>query len=135
MANYCLDSNVIIDFLRDNENVSRHIAEARAAGNLLSICPIVYYEIVRGFKIANASKQLEKFMSLYQTLSNLPFDMKAAEKAVDIYAQLRKGQNIEDNDIYIAAISMINGCTLVTANKKHFWRVEGLDFVNWRDYD
>lgn len=132
MANYCLDSNVIIDYLRGNENIIRLMDEARKAGNLLSICPIVYYEIVRGFKIANASKQLEKFMSLYQTLSNLPFDMKVAEKAVEIYAQTHK-QMIEDNDIYIAAISMVNDCTLVTSNVKHFSRVEGLKFVNWRD--
>ncbi len=132
MANYCLDSNVIIDYLRGNENIIRHMDKARKAGNLLSICPIVYYEIVRGFKIANASKQLEKFMSLYQTLSNLPFNMQATEKAIDIYAQTHK-QMIEDNDIYIAAISMVNDCTLVTSNVKHFSRVEGLKFVNWRD--
>ena len=131
MANYCLDSNVIIDYLRGNENIIRHMDEARKAGNLLSICPIVYYEIVRGFKIANASKQLEKFMSLYQTLSDLPFDMNATEKAVEIYAQTHK-QMIEDNDIYIAAISMVNDCTLVTSNTRHFGRVEGLNFVNWR---
>ena len=131
MANYCLDSNVIFDYLRGNENIIRHMDEARKAGNLLSICPIVYYEIVRGFKIANASKQLEKFMSLYQTLSDLPFDMNATEKAVEIYAQTHK-QMIEDNDIYIAAISMVNDCTLVTSNTRHFGRVEGLNFVNWR---
>lgn len=131
MANYCLDSNVIIDYLRGNENIIRHMYEARKACNLLSICPIVYYEIVRSFKIANASEQLEKFMSLYQTLSDLPFDMKAIEKAVEIYAQTHK-QMIEDNDIYIAAISMVNGCTLVTSNTRHFGRVEGLNFVNWR---
>ena len=133
MANYCLDSNVIIDYLRGNENIIRHMDEARKAGNLLSICPIVYYEIVRGFKISNASRQLEKFMSLYQTLSPLSFDMRAIEKTIDIYVQLHRGQNIEDNDIYIAAISIVNDCTLVTANTRHFGRVEGLDFVNWRD--
>ena len=133
MANYCLDSNVIIDYLRGNENITRHMAEARANGNLLLICPIVYYEIVRGFKISNTSKQLEKFMSLYQTLAPLSFDMRATEKAIDIYIQLHKEQMIEDNDIYIAAISIVNDCTLVTANTRHFGRVEGLDFVNWRD--
>ena len=134
MVNYCLDSNVIIDYLRGNENIIHHMDKARKAGNLLSICPIVYYEIVRGFKISNASRQLEKFMSLYQTLSPLSFDMNAIEKSVEIYLQLRK-QIIEDNDIYIAAIAMANGCTLVTANVRHFSRVEGLNFVNWRTYD
>lgn len=63
---------------------------------------------------------------------DLPFDMRATEKAIDIYEQLHTGQVIEDNDIYIAAISMVNGCTLVTANVRHFGRVAGLRFVNWR---
>ena len=65
----------------------------------------------------------------------MPLDMNAIEKAIDIYVQLSKGQTIEDNDIYIAAISMVNDCTLVTANIRHFSRVEGLNFVNWRAYD
>lgn len=63
---------------------------------------------------------------------DLPFDMRATEKAIDTYEQLHTGQVIEDNDIYIAAISMVNACTLVTANVRHFGRVEGLNFVNWR---
>lgn len=49
-----------------------------------------------------------------------------------LYEQLHNGRLIEDNDIYIVAISMVNGCTLVTANANHFGRVEDLNFVNWR---
>ncbi|MBR4382630.1 MAG: hypothetical protein IKP64_03635, partial [Selenomonadaceae bacterium] len=60
-------------------------------------------------------------------------DLTTIKKASDIYVQLHNGQLIEDNDIYIAAISIVNGCTLVTANTRHFGRVEGLNFVNWRD--
>lgn len=63
----------------------------------------------------------------------LTFDDKAAEKAVEIYVSLHKGNLIEDNDIFIAAISVVNDCTLVTANTRHFERVEGLNFVNWRE--
>ena len=132
MANYCLDSSIIIDFLRGHENVKHYWLAARKRGDLLSICPIVYYEVVRGFRIINASKRLECFFELYKDLLDLPFDMRATEKAIDIYEQLHTGQTVEDNDIYIAAISMVNGCTLVTANTRHFGRVEGLDFVNWR---
>ena len=78
---------------------------------------------------------LKDFKEFYDNAKHLYLDrddLRTIEKAVDIYAQLRKGQNIEDNDIYIAAISMVNDCTLVTSNVKHFSRVEGLNFVNWR---
>jgi len=132
MANFCLDSSIVIDFLREHENVNRHWLEAEKAGDVLSICPIVYYEVVRGFRIAESSKRLKSFLDIYQRLTDLPFDMRATEKAIDIYEKIHK-QKIEDNDIYIAAVSMVNDCTLVTANTRHFSRIEGLDFVNWRD--
>ena len=131
MVNYCLDSSIVIDFLRGHENVKHHWQEAREAGDILSICPIVYYEVIRGFKIARASNRLAEFFVLYQSLSDLSFDIRATEKAIEIYEQIHK-QTIEDNDIYIAAIAMVNSCTLVTANVRHFGRVEGLNFVNWR---
>lgn len=86
MADFLLDTNVIIDFLR-------------------------------GFKVAGASRQMQKFLQLYQNQK---------------WVNLPRGVTIEDADIFIAAISMVNECTLVTSNVRHFSRVEGLNFVNWR---
>ena len=54
------------------------------------------------------------------------------EKSADIYVQLHNGKLTEDNDIFIAAISMVNFYTLVTAGISYFGRVEGLNFVNRR---
>ena len=51
------------------------------------------------------------------------------EKAADIYESLYRGQQIDDNDIYIAAIAIVNGCVLVTDNEKHFSRIPGLQYV------
>jgi predicted nucleic acid-binding protein len=136
MANYCLDSNVISDILRKQPDVMKHLEEALDNDDNLFIPSIVYYEVVRGLKAAGKTRMLKDFKAFYDDAKHLYFDrddLTTIEKAVDIYIQLRKGQNIEDNDIYIAAISMVNGCTLVTANTRHFGRVEGLDFVNWRD--
>lgn len=133
MANYCLDSNVISDMLRGDLKVINHLKIVRDNDDILFIPSIVYYEVVRGLKAAGKTRMLEEFQNFYEKVEHLSLDMNAIEKSVEIYIQLRKGQNIEDNDIYIAAISMVNGCTLVTANTRHFGRVEGLDFVNWRD--
>ena len=132
MAKYLLDSNVIIDYLRYEKNVSRHIETMLASDNILSICSHVYYEVVRGFKIVNSTKKLKVFLNLSESLEVLPFDLVAADKAIEIYLQLHKGQTIEDNDIYIAATAIVNNCVLVTANTRHFGRIEGLEFVNWR---
>ena len=70
---------------------------------------------------------------MYDRMVHLPLDIRAIEKATDIYAELHKGQQIEDNDIYIAAIAIVNGCVLVTDNEKHFSRIPGLQYVNWRE--
>ena len=136
MANYCLDSNVVSDILRKQPDVMKHLIEALDNDDSLFISSIVYYEVVRGLKAAGKTRMLNDFKDLYDNAKHLYLDQEdltTIKKAVDIYVQLHKGQNIEDNDIYIAAISMVNDCTLVTANTRHFGRVEGLDFVNWRD--
>lgn len=129
---YLLDTNVVIDILRDNKDVAQRYQIETIKKSKIFICPIVYYEVVRGFKIGGATKKFENFLQLYDTWSMLLFDEDVAKKAADIYEQLHTGQTVEDNDIYIAAISIVNGCTLVTANVRHFSRVEGLNFVNWR---
>lgn len=136
MANYCLDSNVVSDILRGDPQVMRWFEAAEKNNDRLFIPSIVYYEIVRGLKAAGKTNRLTLFQSFYDKAEHIYLDrddLETINKAIEIYIQLHKGQMIEDNDIYIAAIAMVNGCTLVTANTRHFGRVEGLNFVNWRD--
>ena len=130
---YLLDTNVVIDILHNDQKVASRYQIESVKGNEIVICPVVYYEVVRGFKIVDATRKFANFLRLYQNWQILPFDMAATEKAIEIYVQLHKGQVIEDNDIYIAAVAMANDCTLVTANTKHFGRIENLKIVNWRE--
>lgn len=78
-------------------------------------------------------KEFKIFFENYQTLYFDRNNLDVLEKAVEIYVQLHKGKQIEDNDIFIAATAIVNDCTLVTANIKHFERVEGLKLINWRE--
>lgn len=134
MVKYSLDSSLIIDVLRGQPAAIRHLSEIKDEDqNNIYICTVVYYEVVRGFRDETSKNKIEMFNKLYDNTKHLSLDEKSANKAVDIYRNLaRKGLNIGDNDIYIAAISIVNDCTLVTANTRHFERVEGLKFVNWR---
>ena len=136
MADYCLDSNFVSDILREQPDVMRHLNEVLDRDDNLFISSIVYYEVVRGLKAAGKTRKLKEFDNFYSNAKHLFLDknnLETIDKAVEIYVRLHKGQMIEDNDIYIAAIAMVNGCTLVTANVRHFSRVEGLRFVNWRE--
>lgn len=133
---YLLDTNVISDFMYKDKNVVNNMDIAMANENQIYVCSIVYYEIVRGLKSAQKFNRLKEFYTFYKSLSPLYFDrenMNTVEKSIDIYDQLHKGQQIEDNDIFIAATAIVNDCILVTANIKHFGRIEGLKLVNWRD--
>ncbi len=136
MVKYSLDSSIIIDFLRGQPNVTQRLYEVLDNSELY-ICSIVYYEVVRGFRYEERTRKLNEFQRLYENAKHLFFDrenFKVIDEAVKIYGQLRgNGLKIDENDIYIAAVSMVNDCTLVTANTRHFERVEGLNFVNWRD--
>ena len=108
-----LDSNAIIDIFREHEKVTNK------------------YQLA-SIKRSEATKKLETFLSYCNNWEILPFDMKSIEKAIETYVNLPRGITIEDNDIYIAAIAMVNNCTLVTANERHFGRIDGLNYVNWR---
>ena len=130
---YSLDSNAVSDIQRESYHVLQHMEETIKNGDNIAICDIVYYEVVRGLRSAGAENKLKKFLQMYDRMVHLPLDIRAIEKATDIYGELHKGQQIEDNDIYIAAIAMVNNCTLVTANERHFSRISGLKYVNWRE--
>ena len=133
---YCLDTNIVSEILRKNEIVRKHMECAFKNDNPVFICSIVYYEIIRGFKAAGSYRRLKEFLAFHETLPHLFLDKDnyaVIEKAADIYVQLHKGNQIEDNNIYIGAIALVNDCTLVTANTRHFGRIEGLKIVNWCD--
>ena len=128
---YCLDTNIVSEILRKNPAVNQRLQTELDRNSIIYIPSIVYYELNRGLKAAGASSKIRNFQQLYSILAKLPLDMVAIDIAVDIYVDLHKGKQIEDNDIYIAAISMANDCTLVTANEKHFSRINGLTYENW----
>ena len=130
---YSLDSNAVSDIQRESYHVLENMENAITNGDEIAICDIVYYGIVRGLKSVGAVNKLKKFLNMYEQMIHLPLNIEAIEKSIKIYESLHKGNQIEDNDIYIAAIAMVNKCTLVTANERHFGRINGLNHVNWRE--
>ena len=126
------DTNAVIELLHENEAVVNFIENIVQPQDRIAICSIVYYEVMRGFQISKAVRRMRQFQMLYDSMLPLPLDEYAIRQSIDIYDQLHKGNTIEDNDIYIAAIAMVNGCTLVTANTKHFGRIDGLRTINWQ---
>ncbi len=90
------------------------------------------FELFLGAELSqNREKNLNSVKELVQNYPIFPFSTKSGYIAAQIYAKLQKtGQLIEINDIYIAAITLENDCTLATDNIKHFKRIEALDVLS-----
>lgn len=131
---YNLDTCIVIEFLRSNASVTKKILSAATSNDTLIVCSVVYYEVMRGFDKMKPSRKQVKFAQLYSETEHLVLDDKAAGIAAEIYRYLSKrGQKIEDADIFIAAITLANDAVLITDNVKHFERVPNLKVVNWKD--
>jgi tRNA(fMet)-specific endonuclease VapC len=62
----------------------------------------------------------------------LPLDFTEALMAGDLLSLLqRTGQQIGIEDVLIAATALHHHCTLVTANIRHFIRIDKLAVENW----
>jgi tRNA(fMet)-specific endonuclease VapC len=133
MNNYLVDTNIVSEYLKGNQNVLNKWLQASINGDDVCINGIVYYEIKRGFLAGNMIDKLAKFnglcnqIKIYWANSQDVFD-----EAIAIWDYLRsKGQLIDDADILIAATAKINNLIMITDNQKHFQRINGIKIDNW----
>jgi tRNA(fMet)-specific endonuclease VapC len=129
---YLLDSNVWIQFLRNRHALVVNRIRARKPSELRT-CSIVAAELYYGcLRSANPAGNRAKVDSVLQPYFCLLFD----EMAADAHARIRRyleslGIPIGPYDMQIAAIALVNGCTLVTHNTNEFSRVPGLSLEDW----
>ena len=125
-----LDSNILIHLLRKNENVRQHIWKTGWRNCCVSEVSIV--ELLYG---AECSAYPEKNRNIVKDLLNqldiIPFSVCIEEFCHQKAALRRKGQMIEDNDLYIASTALTLGSPVATENVKHLARIEGLEVQNW----
>ena len=132
---FMLDANVIITVMNGRSLVlaNRLKAEIRV-GSTIQIPVIVLFELRYGIaKSVHAEKSrtaLAHFLA--GGMKVIPFGEGDAEHAGDIRAGLNaKGTPIGPYDILIAAQARSRGAVLVTANRREFDRVPGLQVVDW----
>lgn len=123
MAVIVADSDVLIDFLDGREPAAAAVQRAREA-NVLVTTSVSRFEILSG---ARTDAERARFLRLLDEIKNLPLDAPAADQAATVYRALEKsGKRIEPGDCLIAGIVLHHGGILLTRNRKHFERVEGL---------
>jgi tRNA(fMet)-specific endonuclease VapC len=87
-------------------------------------------------RVSDAERQVvyyDRLTGLFRFFAGwmiLPFDGPAAME----FKRLRKvSRRVGSSDLKIAAIAIVEGATLLTANTRDFERVPGLQFQNWLD--
>ncbi|GHD11517.1 PIN domain-containing protein [Tianweitania populi] len=134
MIRYMLDSNVLIDIARDeDERVARRFEE-KALGEI-GISVVVSGEVRHGMRKRPAARSNPKMTYLLGSLRTEQMGPDVGVLYGDIRDDLeRRGISITPNDYWIAAHAMSNGAVLVTSDRRiHDAGITGLKLEDWRD--
>lgn len=132
MADYLLDTNILIEILRDNPTILASMRFAITTGLDVRINALSYYETRRGLLATRQAAKLRKFNVFCDIFGIVYLDRTTLDRASELYADLKKrGQLIEDADILIAAMALVANAVLVTDNVSHFKRITNLKLENW----
>lgn len=116
------DTDVLIDYLRGRGAAERVALELRAGA--LGTTAISAFELWAG---AKSRKQAKAVDTLLEALAVVDLDRSSARRAAQVRATLeRQGTPIGMADSLIAGICIDAGAILLTRNRRHFERVEGL---------
>jgi tRNA(fMet)-specific endonuclease VapC len=116
------DTDVLIDYLR-GAGAAERIAIELSTGRLATTV-ITTFELWAG---AHGAKQQAAVSGLLDALAHMPLTPAAAERAATVHRELSaSGDQIGMADSLIAGICLDHGAMLITRNRKHFERVEGL---------
>ncbi|MDR3302296.1 MAG: hypothetical protein LBT01_07200, partial [Spirochaetaceae bacterium] len=96
MNGFGLDSNIVSFHLKGNETVKRNIDQRVEAGINAVVPPFAYYEVKRGLRAKNATRQLRLFDELLTRCPLGEATDAVFEAAVDIHAALRTKGRICD---------------------------------------
>jgi len=117
VANYLLDTTVIIDCLRGRKEVVEFLTKLASEGLVVGCCAINIAEVYAGMK-ENERQVTKKFLDsleYYEMTRNL------AELAGEYKREYAgKGITLSLSDVIIAAVTISNNLILVTDNLRHY---------------
>lgn len=134
MKQALIDTDILSMFFHGDSNVVAHFAAYTALYSAINTTIITYYEITSGLKHRKAQKQLATFLEFAAQNNIVALTEPSVSLSADLYATLRaRGTPVDDIDLLIAGVAMANDWTLVTHNRKHFDRIEGLQVEDWSE--
>ena len=123
-----IDTDILIDFLRNHKESVEFVTQLEKKRIILSSTAINAFELYHG---AHKSKQpaqtLQATKNLLDRLVLFPLTPRSAQRAGHIYAELElKGNSTGLRDTFIAAIALTRRCSIATKNTGHFKKVKDL---------
>jgi len=131
MKVYVLDTSIVSRILRRDDDVLRGLEVASAVNSRMILCPVVHYEILRGFRKTHSPRLSAEFDELATYVLWDDMNRSDWEKAAELWASaVARGHPHSDADILIAGYAASRSATLVTANERHFQGL-GIPIENW----
>jgi len=119
----CLDTDLCIEIVKENRSVETIFEKYPSAATFIS--SITLFEL--NLRETNI-EEIKLFVHYFQIL---PFTDLCAIKASIVSKDLnRKGLALDFRDIFIAVTCIVNNCSLLTLNKKHFENIEELKLID-----
>lgn len=126
MSKYLVDTTLLIEHLRGNEQVKVFLKKTTPSISTVSIA-----ELIQG---SRDKDELVAAMKLVLSLSEITIDKKISNKATQLMKKFYLSKGLKFLDALIAATALENKLTLITGNLKHFKFIEGLSVVYQEDY-
>jgi tRNA(fMet)-specific endonuclease VapC len=121
------DTDALIDFLA-GRGAAAEFVSVRLAQGALATTAISRFELLAGVRSARQERAVRRLLG---ALRALPLDDAGADQAARIRRDLeRKGQGIGMADSLMAGIVMAHDASLLTRNRQHFARIEGLTLAD-----
>ena len=128
---YLIDTDWVIDHLRDMEAITSKLEDLAPEGLALSIISLA--ELYEGVYYSRDPIQSEEVLRAFldPDLTILGIDEEISQIFGRERGRLRQeGRNIGDFDLLIAATCRRHGLTLLTNNRRHFELVRDLDIFS-----
>jgi tRNA(fMet)-specific endonuclease VapC len=129
-----IDSSIFIRIERSGETPESLLA--RLGDEAVAISAVTASELLHGVHRAESALRRgrrEQFVErILRTVPVIPFTLEVARSHSRIWAdQVKSGTLIGAHDLLIAATAIAHDLALLTHDKRHFERVEGLKLTVW----
>ncbi len=124
-----LDTSIVVDILHNKIDARNKISEIISDGDIL------YTTVITAFELDKSTIHMRdghKTEELLDRIGMFDLNRESAKMSGIIFRDLKnKGLIIDPEDCMIAGIAIINKQALLTKNRKHFERIDGLKVVTY----